>query len=127
MTGLSRYALWGSIFAFLAIAGGAFGAHALAPKLSATQASAFETGVRYQMYHAIALVSLPALSTLAGTSILAWAGRFFVVGTFAFSGSLYFLALSGIGLFGTVTPLGGLCFLAGWVMIALGVFKGPTS
>ncbi|MGD8175140.1 DUF423 domain-containing protein [Marinimicrobium sp. ARAG 43.8] len=101
---------------------GAFAAHGLRGKLTASALSAFETGVQYQMYHALALLGVLALMRSLGTGVLlqgvAWA---FVLGTVLFSGSLYALALGGPRWLGPVTPLGGLCFIVGWgLLMAVG-------
>jgi uncharacterized membrane protein YgdD (TMEM256/DUF423 family) len=109
----------GAISAFLAVAAGAFGAHALRARLDPAMLAVFETGARYQMYHALALMAVAwAITRWPGP----WAGRagwLFVAGTLLFSGSLYALALSGIRWLGAITPLGGAAFLAGWICLAL--------
>jgi len=97
----------------LDVALGAFGAHALKGRLSPEALAVFETGVRYQAYHALALLLLAALR---GPDRAAWC---FVGGIVLFSGSLYALALTGVRWLGAVTPLGGLLFLAGWLLLAL--------
>jgi uncharacterized membrane protein YgdD (TMEM256/DUF423 family) len=105
--------------AFLAVAAGAFGAHALRERLALDQLAVFETAARYQMYHAVGLVAAAwAVAHWPGRTA-EWAGWLFVVGTVLFSGSLYALALSGIRWLGAITPLGGLAFLAGWGCLAL--------
>src|SRR5438132_7774377 len=111
------WAGWGAVNGFLGVGAGAFGAHALRGKLEPAMLEAFETGVRYQLFHALALLALAAL-TSAGvrTSVTGWA---FVAGTALFSGSLYLLALTGVRQLGAVTPLGGLSLLAGWALLAL--------
>jgi uncharacterized membrane protein YgdD (TMEM256/DUF423 family) len=109
----------GALSAFLAVAAGAFGAHALRARLSPDLLAAFETGARYQMYHALALVAVAwAVQRWPGT-LAEWAGWLFVAGTLLFSGSLYALALTGVRWLGAITPLGGLAFLAGWICLAL--------
>jgi uncharacterized membrane protein YgdD (TMEM256/DUF423 family) len=114
----------GSINAFLAVALGAFGAHGLKDKLSAEMMSVYQTGVQYQMYHALALIVVAVLSVqLPQSSMVNWAGWLFFIGIVLFSGSLYALSLSGIKILGVITPLGGLAFLAGWVMLVLSAFK----
>jgi uncharacterized membrane protein YgdD (TMEM256/DUF423 family) len=108
----------GCIFAFLAVAAGAFGAHALRERLPSSLLAIFETAARYQMYHALALL-------LVARAVEAWPGRLsrfagwaFVIGIVVFSGSLYLLSVTGIRWLGAVTPLGGVAFLAGWAMLA---------
>src|SRR4051812_21364395 len=104
----------GAILGFLGVAGGAFGAHALRGRLSPEMLAVFETGVRYQMYHALALLIVSAAVGHAGSArLLMISGWSFVLGVVLFSGSLYALALSGITTLGAVTPLGGLLFLIG--------------
>lgn len=112
------YAAAGALSGFVAVAAGAFGAHALRARLSAEMLQVFETGARYEMYHALALL-LAAFLIGDGTSGPAlWAARFFLGGTVLFSGSLYALALTGRTAFGLVTPFGGVAFLAGWLCLA---------
>ena len=111
------FLLLGAIFGFLGVALGAFGAHALRARLSPEMLAVFETGVRYQMYHAFAIfVVAIALTRFGGWSVRA-AGWLFTLGIVVFSGSLYALALTGVRTFGAITPIGGLAFLAGWAML----------
>jgi uncharacterized membrane protein YgdD (TMEM256/DUF423 family) len=107
----------GAGLAFLAVAAGAFGAHALKAQLSDEALAWFETGVRYHMYHALALVALAALAPRLEGSAATWSGWLFVAGVALFSGSLYLLALTGVRWLGAVTPLGGVCLLAGWAAL----------
>ena len=107
----------GAILGFLTVAFGAFGAHALKHKLSPDMLTVFEVGVRYQMYHALALISTALAYSLFPGVFLAWAGGFFVVGTLVFSGSLYALALTGIRSIGAITPIGGVLLLFGWLAL----------
>ena len=100
---------------FMAVAAGAFGAHGLQGRLDAHALATFETGARYQMYHALAM-GLAALATRSGAAQRACA--LFLGGVILFSGSLYLLALTGLRVFGFVTPFGGLAFLAGWATLA---------
>jgi uncharacterized membrane protein YgdD (TMEM256/DUF423 family) len=114
------FLLIGSILGFLGVAFGAFGAHALRARLSPEMLAVFETGVRYQMYHAFALLIIAAAIGHAGTArLLVLAGWSFFIGVVLFSGSLYVLALTGVGILGAVTPFGGLLFLLGWALLAL--------
>ena len=109
-----------SILGALSVAGGAFGAHALKGKLTESALGSFETGVRYQMYHAIALLVVALLAAqYPAVKNLTIAGWCFVAGTVLFSGSLYGLSLMGIKALGPVTPLGGVAFIAGWICLAL--------
>ena len=121
------FALAGSLSAFLAVAAGAFGAHALRARLSPELLATFETGARYQMYHALALLVVAwAVTRWPGAPVRA-AGWLFIAGTVLFSGSLYLLALTGARWLGAVTPIGGLLFLGGWLALAVGIVKGPPS
>lgn len=121
ITAMDRtFLLIGSVLGFLGVAFGAFGAHALKSHLSPEMLAVFETGVRYQMYHAFAiLIVAAAIGNLGASHLLAWSGWFFLAGTIFFSGSLYALTLTGIGVLGAVTPIGGLLFLLGWASLAV--------
>lgn len=116
----------GAVSAFLAVAAGAFGAHALRTQISADMLQVFQTGVTYQMYHALALVGtgiLLARFSSDGSVWLSAAGWLFIVGSVLFSVSLYALALSGVTVLGALTPLGGVAFLLGWLALAVGVWR----
>ena len=113
----------GSLSAFVAVALGAFGAHALKTRLDADMLAAFETGVRYQMTHALALLAVGWVCTRWRGPMVKASGWLFVAGTLLFSGSLYLLSLSGIRWLGAITPLGGLTWLAGWLCLAWGVWR----
>ena len=108
----------GSIFALIAVAAGAFGAHSLRQRIGPDLLAVFETAARYQMYHALALLAAAWASTVWGGAAIRLAGWLFVLGTFLFSGSLYALALTGSRWFGAITPLGGLAFITGWCAFA---------
>ncbi len=119
------FAALGAGFGFLAVALGAFGAHALRARLTPEDLATFEIGVRYQMYHALALFVVAWASTRWPTgSELTWAGWAFTVGIVVFSGSLYLLVLSGTRWLGAITPIGGVAFLAGWALLALRLVRG---
>ena len=109
----------GALSAFLAVAAGAFGAHALRARLAPDLLAVFETAARYQMYHALGLVAVAWAAARWPGGLIAWAGWLFVAGTVIFSGSLYALALTGVRWLGAITPLGGVAFLAGWLCLAL--------
>ena len=109
----------GAASGFVGVAAGAFGAHALRARLGPDLLAVFETGARYQMYHALALLAVAWAVARWPGPLAQWAGWLFVAGTVAFSGSLYALALSGVRWLGAITPLGGAAFLAGWVCLAL--------
>ena len=113
----------GSISAFLAVALGAFAAHGLKGKLEPELFNIFEVGARYHLYHALALLAVAwASSRWPGTAITA-AGWLFIAGTIVFSGSLYLLSVTGLRWFGAITPIGGLAFLIGWLLLAWGVWR----
>jgi len=114
-----------SVFGGLAVALGAFGAHALRARLTASLLETFETGVRYHFYHAIALVLVVvALDRWPKSNLPTLAGWLFVIGIVIFSGSLYALAFTGIRWLGAITPIGGVAFIAGWVCLALAAWRG---
>lgn len=116
------WAVWGAVHAFIAVAAGAFGAHALKTRLTSEMLTVFETGVRYHMYHALGLwaVAFAASQQKAGAELAGWA---MIGGIALFSGSLYALALTGVRWLGAITPLGGLCFLAAWAILAWGWWR----
>ncbi|MDX2096239.1 MAG: DUF423 domain-containing protein [Leptolyngbyaceae cyanobacterium bins.59] len=109
----------------MAVGAGAFGSHALKGKLTDQALQIFEVGVRYQMYHVLALLLVGIWLTQAPTSspFLLVAGYCFLAGIAIFSGSLYALSLTGIKWLGTITPLGGFAFMAGWVCVAIAALK----
>ena len=113
----------GALSAFIGVAGGAFGAHALKTRLSPDMLAVFEVGVRYQMYHAFALLACAWAATRWPGTFVGTAAALFVAGTLIFSGSLYALALTGARWLGAITPLGGLAFLAGWLCLAAAAMK----
>jgi len=117
------FAVAGSLSALIAVAAGAFGAHALRRRLPGDLLAVFETGARYQMYHALALLFVAwAVTHWHGAPVRA-AGWLFIGGTAVFSGSLYLLALTGARWWGAVTPIGGVLFLAGWLALAIGIWR----
>lgn len=107
----------GALLGFLTVAIGAFGAHALKNRLTPDMLNIFEIGVRYQMYHALALILTALAYTLFPGHFFSCAGTLFIVGTLIFSGSLYALALSGWKALGAITPIGGLLLLGGWLCL----------
>jgi uncharacterized membrane protein YgdD (TMEM256/DUF423 family) len=114
----------GALAAFIGVALGAFAAHGLKARLDATMLATFETGVRYHMYHALALLAVGwAATRWPGTAVNA-SGCLFVAGIVLFSGSLYVLSLTGIRWLGAITPFGGVAFLAGWLCLAWAAWKG---
>ena len=110
----------GAINAALAVAAGAFAAHALRARLEPRALEIFETGARYQMYHALAMI-------LAGLLAARVPGWIFQGGIVAFSGSLYALALTDVKILGAITPFGGAAFLVGWIWLAVGVIRASNA
>jgi uncharacterized membrane protein YgdD (TMEM256/DUF423 family) len=114
----------GALLAFIGVGLGAFAAHGLKARLDPTLLATFEVGVRYHLYHALALLAVGwAATRWPGTAVNA-SGWLFVAGIVVFSGSLYALSLSGVRWLGAITPLGGLAFLAGWLCLAWAAWKG---
>ena len=118
------FALIGSLMALLAVVFGAFGAHALRARLSPGDLAIFETGVRYQMYHALALFAVAWTVLRWPSGATTAAGWLFVVGILVFSGSLYVLILTGHRWLGAVTPLGGLALACGWACLGWAIYRG---
>ncbi|MFW6359507.1 MAG: DUF423 domain-containing protein [Chroococcales cyanobacterium] len=115
----------GSILAGLSVAAGAFASHALKDQLSEKAIAIFETGAKYQMYHALALLFIALLLSRAesfSTGLIS-AGIAFIIGIVIFSGSLYALSLSGIKWLGAITPIGGVAFILGWGILAIAAFN----
>ncbi|MGD9944469.1 MAG: DUF423 domain-containing protein [Burkholderiaceae bacterium] len=110
----------GALAALIGVGAGAFGAHALKAQLSAEMLAVFETGVRYQMYHALALCLTSWICARWQGRVLLAAGCAFAVGIALFSGSLYLLALTGVSRLGLITPFGGVAMLIGWGCLAWG-------
>ena len=113
----------GAIAAFIGVGLGAFAAHGLKSRIDANLLATFEIGVRYHMYHALALLGVAWASTKWPNGFTTSAGWLFVAGIVVFSGSLYVLALTGVRWLGAITPLGGLAFLAGWLCLAWNAWK----
>jgi uncharacterized membrane protein YgdD (TMEM256/DUF423 family) len=112
-----------ALFGALAVAAGAFGAHALKARLTPDQLAVFETAARYQMFHALALLAAAwAVSRWPGWRTRG-AGWCFIGGTLIFSGSLYALTLTGIRALGAITPFGGVLLIAGWLLLALAALR----
>ena len=117
------FAFIGALMAMSGVMLGAFGAHALKGRLSPEDLVTFETGVRYQMYHALALFAVAWAATRWPSGATTSAGWLFVVGIVVFSGSLYLLVLTGHRWLGAVTPLGGLAMILGWGLLAWSVLR----
>ena len=113
----------GSLSGGIGVAAGAFGAHALRARLEPRMLEVFETGARYQMYHAIAMLAAAWIVTRFPGALSNASGWLFLAGTLLFSGSLYAMALTGVRALGAITPLGGVCFIAGWACLALAAMR----
>ena len=115
--GSSFWLLVAALNGFFVVAAGAFGAHALKTRLEPEQLVTYETAVRYQAYHTLALLFVALWAQSQSVPGLSWVGGFFLAGIVLFSGSLYALAFTRIRILGAVTPMGGLSFLAGWALL----------
>jgi uncharacterized membrane protein YgdD (TMEM256/DUF423 family) len=118
------FVVLGALSGAIAVAAGAFGAHGLKARLSPDMLAVFETGARYQMFHALALVAAAWVADRFPGGAAAAAGWLFLAGTVLFSFSLYALALSGVRGLGAITPLGGVAFIAGWLALAWAAVRG---
>ncbi len=121
------FVILGAASALIGVAAGAFGAHALKGRLAPDLLAIFEAGVRYQLVHALALLAVAWACTRWPGRLAQASGWSFVAGTVLFSGSLYLLALTGVRAFGAVTPVGGVLFLAGWLLLAAAAWRGAPS
>ena len=113
----------GAGFALLAVAIGAFAAHALKTKLSEEMLAIFEIGARYQMYHALGLIAVAWTLSQWNSQLVLAAGWLFVAGIAVFSGSLYTLSLTGVRQLGAITPIGGVAFIIGWFLLVLAALR----
>ena len=119
-------AVIGAASGFIAVAAGAFGAHALKARLAPDMLAVFETAARYQMFHALALLAVAWATTRWPGRVAVLSGWCFIAGTVLFSGSLYLLALTDIRGLGAITPFGGVLFLAGWLLFAAAAWRGAA-
>jgi len=117
----------GGILGLLGVVAGAMGVHALRDVLDAKALNTFETGVRFQMYHALALLAVGSLAGRWKTGFVKLSGVLFTAGVVLFSGSLYILAITGIGVFGAIAPLGGLSLMAAWTSLIIGAIRQRES
>jgi uncharacterized membrane protein YgdD (TMEM256/DUF423 family) len=121
---MKTFIIIGAINAFLAVALGAFGAHGLAEKLGTKYLEIWKTGVTYQMFHALGILAVAMLlGRFATSTLFTWSGWLMVAGIILFSGSLYVLSLTKISILGAITPFGGVCLLAAWVLMVIGAVK----
>ena len=110
----------------MAVGIGAFGAHGLAEILVTNgRVETFETAVNYHFYHVLALLAVGILANYNPNKLLSYCSFLFILGIVIFSGSLYILSLTNITLLGAITPLGGVCFIAGWILLLLAMKKAP--
>jgi uncharacterized membrane protein YgdD (TMEM256/DUF423 family) len=123
--GMARYFIFlGSLNAFLAVGLGAFGAHGLKSRISPEMLDVYQTGVQYHVFHALALILIGIIAHwLSQSNLIIWSGGLFLAGIIIFSGSLYVLSITGIRAFGAITPVGGIAFLIGWVLLAWASLK----
>ncbi len=112
-----------AILGLISVIAGAAGTHALRDTLDASALSTFETAARFQMYHALALLATGIISFRWETRVLTASAALFTLGILLFSGSLYILALTGIGIFGAVAPIGGVSLMAAWASLALAALR----
>lgn len=115
--------LTASILLAIAVALGAFGAHNLKAHISGDLMQTYKTGVEYHFYHALGLLLIGVLSMSISSGLLNWSAILLFAGIVLFSGSLYILAITGIKWLGAITPLGGISFIAGWILLFLAVWK----
>lgn len=128
MTTARLFIAAGAAAAALAVAIGAFAAHALKGRLSADMTAVFQTGVQYHFLHALGLVAVGLLALhVTDSALLRWSGGLMLAGMVLFSGSLYLIALTGMRSFGAVAPIGGSAFIAAWVLLALAVVRAPGA
>ena len=120
---MKTWLIVGASLAGLAVLLGAFGAHALKSKVSQEDLAIFETGVRYHLYHALGLLIIGAIGFQVSQDIIQMPATLITVGIVIFSGSLYLLVLTNIRWLGAITPIGGLCFIIGWLLLAFNLFR----
>jgi len=121
------FLLIAALLGFGSVTAGAFGSHVLKTRLSVDMMAIFEMAVRYQMYHALALLAVGLLAGRLPSTSLSLSGWLMVAGTLIFSGSLYVLALSGVRWLGAITPIGGSALLAGWLCLAWAVWTAAPG
>jgi uncharacterized membrane protein YgdD (TMEM256/DUF423 family) len=120
----SRWLVTGATLGGLAVVLGAFGAHGLETRVDAEMLAVFETGVRYHMYHALALLVVGLMAVRRDSAWIRAAGWFFLAGVVVFSGSLYLLTMTGVRWLGAITPIGGVALIVGWAALAVGALHG---
>ncbi|MFJ1269092.1 DUF423 domain-containing protein [Legionella lytica] len=118
-----RFITAGALFALLATVLGAFATHGLQGTFSVEQMKVFQTGIFYQFVHSLSLIMLGLLVLHANFKLIRWAGYLFIAGILFFSGSLYLLCIVKIKPLGIITPIGGMCFIMGWLSLAIGIYR----
>ncbi|MBB6450555.1 uncharacterized membrane protein YgdD (TMEM256/DUF423 family) [Geomicrobium halophilum] len=114
----------GAVMSALAVAIGAFGAHGLEGRVSERMLDNYQTGVQYHMFHALGMIAVGIVGTISGgSSMVSWSGWLMLFGIIVFSGSLYIMALTGMTWLGAITPIGGVSFIVGWILLTLAVMK----
>lgn len=121
---MKLFLILGAINACLTVALGAFGAHALEGKIPQKYIETWQTGVQYQMFHALGLFVVAfVMDKLPQTNLITWSGWLMFIGILLFSGSLYVLSVTQIKVLGAITPLGGVSFIVAWILLMVAVFK----
>lgn len=120
---IKPFLMAGIVFAMLGVVLGAFAAHGLKSRISADMVAVFQTGVQYQFYHGLGLILLALVSVHVSSNLITYSGYLMIAGVVCFSGSLYALALTGIKFFGPITPLGGVFFILGWLLMLVAVVR----
>ncbi|QQZ09259.1 DUF423 domain-containing protein [Heyndrickxia vini] len=121
---MKAFIIIGAINAFLAVALGAFGAHGLEDKLEPKYLDIWKTGVTYQMFHALGIIAIGIIAgNIQGSSLISWSGWLMFIGIILFSGSLYVLSVTKIGILGAITPIGGVAFLVAWILVVVAAVK----
>ena len=116
----------GAISCAIAVMAGAFGAHAIAEAVTPERLATFKTGAQYQLVHSLGLILVGILAVCIPSTAIQWSGWFFLTGVVLFSGSLYALVLADVPALGAVTPLGGLAFICGWLLLAWGAWEAKA-
>jgi uncharacterized membrane protein YgdD (TMEM256/DUF423 family) len=125
---LRNFLFLGAMSAFFGVGLGAFGAHGLKTLLTPDMLAIYQTGVQYHLWHALGLIAIAVVRQQAPCSkLLAWSGGFMFAGILIFSGSLYLLAVLNQRWLGMITPIGGVCFLTAWLLLAIFALKKPNS
>lgn len=120
---MKLFVIIGAIFGFLAVALGAFGAHVLENRIPAHYVDIWEKAVKYQMFHAVGILFIGLLAEKTSGPLINWSGWLMTAGILLFSGSLYVLSVTQIKMLGAITPIGGVSFLAAWVLMIIAVYK----